>query len=261
VITTIPWQIRLFVAAIFFVSGAAGLVYEVLWTRQLGLIFGISTYAVATVLATYMGGLALGSYIVGTWADRWKNPLLVYAILEVAIGAYALLVPALFAGLREPYILLHDFADSRAVLIGGRTLLAASILLIPTVLMGGTFPVLTRFWVRLPHNVGLGTGLLYFTNTAGAIVGCIAAGFFLIENFGLRGTTWIAAGINFAIAAIAFVLSRRTEQEDAEVENVEDVDDAPRIPARVVMLVLICIGVSGFTSRGYENFWSRALVR
>ena len=259
--TTIPWVTRLIVGTIFFVSGAAGLVYEVLWSRQLGLIFGISTYAVATVLATYMGGLAIGSYVVGTWVDRWKNPLLVYAILEVAIGAYALLVPTLFEGLREPYIALHHIADSRGLLIAGRTLLAASILLIPTVLMGGTFPVLTRFWVRLPQNVGLGTGLLYFTNTAGAILGCLAAGFFLIENFGLRGTTWIAAAINFVIAGIAFVLSRKTEQGLADVEHAEEPDDATAIPAPIVKLVLVCIGISGFTSLGYEVLWSRALVR
>ena len=252
---------RLIVGTIFFVSGAAGLVYEVLWSRQLGLIFGISTYAVATVLATYMGGLAIGSYFVGTWVDRWKNPLAVYAILEVAIGAYALLVPTLFEGLREPYIVLHHIADSRALLIAGRTLLAVSILLIPTVLMGGTFPVLTRFWVRLPENVGLGTGLLYFTNTAGAIVGCLAAGFFLIENFGLRGTTWIAAAINFAIAGIAFVLSRNTEQDGSESTQVADDSSGPTISAPVVKLVLICIGISGFTSLGYEVLWSRALVR
>jgi spermidine synthase len=252
---------RLIVGTIFFVSGAAGLVYEVLWSRQLGLIFGISTYAVATVLATYMGGLAIGSYFVGTWVDRWKNPLAVYAILEVAIGAYALLVPTLFEGLREPYIVLHHIADSRSFLIAGRTLLAASILLIPTVLMGGTFPVLTRFWVRLPENVGLGTGLLYFTNTAGAIVGCLAAGFFLIENFGLRGTTWIAAAINFAIAGIAFVLSRNTKQGVTESTQVADDSSGPTIPAPVVKLVLICIGISGFTALGYEVLWSRALVR
>jgi len=258
--TTIPWTTRFIVVAIFFVSGAAGLVYEVLWSRQLGLIFGISTYAVATVLATYMGGLALGSYFVGTWVDRWKNPLFVYALLEVAIGAYALLVPALFAGLREPYIVLHHFADSRTTLIAGRALLAASILLIPTILMGGTFPVLTRFWVRLPKNVGLGTGLLYFTNTAGAIIGCLAAGFFLIENFGLRGTTWIVAAINFGIAAIAFLLSRRADQEPAGVEDA-GADDTPRVPPTVAILVLICIGISGFTSLGYEVLWSRALLR
>jgi spermidine synthase len=259
--TTIPWKTRLIVAAIFFVSGAAGLVYEVLWSRQLGLIFGISTYAVATVLATYMGGLAIGSFIVGRLVDRWKNPLAAYALLEVAIGLYALLVPTLFAGLREPYIFLHHVADSRAFLIAGRTLMAASILLIPTVLMGGTFPVLTRFWVRLPRNVGLGTGLLYFTNTAGAIVGCLAAGFFLIENYGLRGTTWIAALINFSVAGIAYLLSRGTGQDSSHVHHAADGEGVSAIPAPIARLVLICIAVSGFTSLGYEVLWSRALVR
>ncbi len=258
---TIPWMTRLIVAVIFFVSGAAGLVYEVLWSRQLGLIFGVSTYAVATVLATYMGGLALGSYLVGRLVDRWKNPLAVYALLEVSIGVYALLVPTLFTSLREPYILLRHVADSHELLIAGRALLAASILLIPTVLMGGTFPVLIRFWVRLPKHIGLGTGLLYFTNTAGAIMGCLAAGFFLIEHFGLRGTTWIAATVNFAVAAIAFLLSRGTAREAPQTDHAADESSVPAIPTPVVTLVLVCIGVSGFSSLGYEVLWSRALVR
>lgn len=85
---------------VFFLSGATGLIYEVLWTRQLALIFGVTTYAVSTVLATYMGGLALGSYLVGRQVDRVRDPLRLYAVLEAGIGLYALLVPFLFAALR-----------------------------------------------------------------------------------------------------------------------------------------------------------------
>jgi spermidine synthase len=149
----------------FFASGAAGLVYQVLWTRQLSLIFGVTTYAVATVLATFMGGLALGSWVLGRMVDRRPNALAWYALLELGIGLYALLVTPLFQALTGPYIALHRLDVSYATLAALRALLAALVLLPPTTLMGGTFPALTRYWVQSAADIGRGTGLLYFLNT------------------------------------------------------------------------------------------------
>ncbi len=147
------------VVAVFFLSGAVGLMFEVLWTRQLALIFGVSTYAVATVLATYMGGLALGSYVLGRWGDRHTNPLMAYAMMEVGIGLYALVVPFLFAALRGPYVYLYGLDLPGPVLVLARVVLAAIVLLPPTTLMGGTFPILARFWVSAPGGVGLGVAI------------------------------------------------------------------------------------------------------
>src|SRR6186713_2078750 len=115
--------------AVFFLSGATALVYEVLWTRQLSLIFGVTTYAVSAVLATYMGGLALGSFLMGRVVDRVRSPLMLYAVLEACIGVYALLVPFLLAGLRPVYVEIAHLGFSYAVFSGIRVLLAALVLL------------------------------------------------------------------------------------------------------------------------------------
>ena len=155
-----------------------------------------------------MGGLALGSYLFGRRIDRSENPLRVYALLEIGIGLYALFVPVLFAALEPAYIALRRADLPYGLLAFGRASLAAAVLLPPTVLMGATFPVLTRFWVQARENVGRDTGFLYFVNTAGAIVGCSLVGFLLLERLGIRGTTWVAVSMNFAAGAVALGLAR-----------------------------------------------------
>jgi spermidine synthase len=256
-----PTLLRWTLLAAFFVSGAAGLVYEVVWTRQLSLIFGVTTYAVATVLSTYMGGLALGSYVLGRWIDRRGNPLLAYAALEAGIGLYALVVPTLFVALRPAYIALRHLDLSYPVFAFVRAFLAALVLMPPTTLMGGTFPILTRFWVRARGEVGRGAGLLYFVNTAGAIAGCVVAGFVLIEWLGLRGTTRAAAAANLGVAAVAAVVSRRLAVGSVAADVAEGGEDGDGIAPRMTALILVCIGVSGFTSLAYEVLWTRALLR
>jgi spermidine synthase len=246
--------------AIFFLSGAAGLVYEVVWSRQLSLTFGVTTYAVATVLATFMGGLALGSWLLGRAADRWANPLLAYALLEAGIGVYALLVPYLFAAQRASYVVLRQLDLPYAVFSLGRGLLAGLVLLVPTTLMGGTFPILTRFWVRSRDQVAGGAGLLYFVNTAGAIAGCMAAGFWLIERLGIAGTNRLAASANLAIAAGAVALAWRRWRAASAARAAPTEDVGGEAPASAA-LALVCIGLSGFTALAYEVLWTRALLR
>ncbi len=249
------------VLLVFFLSGAAALVYEVLWMRWLALIFGVTTYATATVLATFMGGLALGSWVFGRWIDGRGHPLRVYALLEVGIGLYALAVPGIFVGLRPAFVALHDLGLSATAFALGRALLAAAVLLLPTFLMGGTLPILVRFLVRRREDVGRGSGLLYFANTAGAVAGCLVAGFFLIEAVGLRGATWIAALTNFAVAGVALGIDR-LHGEVAEPAGGEEahafVVTSPPAHRR---LALWCITLSGFASLAYEVLWTRALLR
>jgi spermidine synthase len=174
---------------------------------------------------------------------------------------YALLVPALFSALRFPYILLRQLDLSYPVLAFGRALLAALVLLLPATLMGGTFPILMRFWVRARGDVGRGAGLLYFVNTAGAIVGCLAAGFFLIESFGVSGTTRIAAAMNLGIAVIAGGLAQLRASRHAAPGIAPLPGDADGTPQAGVRIALFCIALSGFTSLGYEVIWTRALLR
>jgi len=246
---------------VFFLSGATGLVYEVVWTRQLALIFGVTTYAISTVLATYMGGLALGSYLVGRQVDRVRNPLMLYAVLEAAIGLYALAVPALFEALRPLYVGLAHLELSYPVFSLARSLMSVVVLLVPTTMMGGTFPVLVRQWVRMGGGMQRGTGVLYFVNTAGAIVGCAGAGFFLIERFGLTGTTRIAAVTNLALALMAALLARGVPSPAAEGGEAKQGRGYSALPAGTASVVLLCSGLSGFIALAAEVLWSRALLR
>jgi spermidine synthase len=254
-------SVRMAIAIVFFLSGATGLVWQVLWTRQLSLVFGVTTYAVATVLATFMGGLALGSFLFGRWVDRSRNPVLAYALLEAGIGIYALFVPYLFEVLRGYYVVLRQLELSYGTLALLRALLAALVLLPPTTLMGGTLPVLTRYWVRVRGEVGLGAGLLYFTNTAGAIAGCLVGGFYLLARFGLSGTTYVTAVANLAIAALALLLARGAGARAAEPAAASAEQGFQDVSPTVVRLVLVSIGLSGFAALAYEVLWTRALLR
>ncbi|HXK25510.1 MAG TPA: fused MFS/spermidine synthase [Myxococcota bacterium] len=251
---------RFLVLVLFVASGAAGLIYEVVWTRQLSLVFGVTTYAAATVLATFMGGLALGSYAFGRRIDRGGNPLLAYAALEAGVGLYALFVPLLLGALVVPYIWLRQLELPYAVLALLRALLAAGVLVVPTALMGGTFPILVRLFALVRGELGRVAGVLYFVNTLGALAGCLAAGFVLISRVGLTRTTWIAAGTNFAVAAIAAYLGRR-HAASFEAKPAEPQPATRELSPGMARLVLVAIGVSGFTSLAYEVVWTRALPR
>jgi spermidine synthase len=150
-------QIFTAVTLCFFFSGTTGLIYEVLWTRILGLVFGHTVFAITTVLAAFMAGLGLGSYLLGGIADRNAHPLRLYGFLEVGIGIYALITPFLFSRAEDIYIPLHrTFGLSFFAFSLLQFLLIFLILLIPTTLMGATLPVLSRFFVRSINVLGGG---------------------------------------------------------------------------------------------------------
>src|SRR3989440_11916108 len=179
---------------LFLVSGAAGLIYEVVWARLLKDVFGVTAYAVATVLAAYLGGLALGAWLLGSRADRETHPLRFYGFLELGIAATALL-GALLLRFLEP---LHDAAAIRLspgspMLLLIRVLLASLVVLPPTFLMGGTLPAVTRAVVADLRNVGRDLSLLYALNTGGAVAGTLVAGFVLIRALGVHPTLWLPA--------------------------------------------------------------------
>src|SRR6185295_17160816 len=177
---------RRLVLGLFFVSGISGLLYEVAWTRMLHLLFGDTVLAVSTVLASFMAGLALGSYAIGRSVDRRPRVLGLYAALEVGIAATAVLLPVALAALTLIYVWLyrqlHDLPWLFAVV---RFALAFALLCVPTALMGATLPVLSRAVARSPATVGARVGTLYALNTGGAVVGCFAAGYVLLGSVGL----------------------------------------------------------------------------
>ena len=160
----------------FFLSGAAALVYEVVWMRMLTQIFGSSAYAVATVLAAFMAGLALGSYVFGRLARRDRNLLRLYGVLELGIGVFGFLAPLFFhaaRGIYAPLFPLYDFSPTLFNLV--LFILSFILLVVPTFLMGATLPLLSQFFVKSASHLGQRVGDLYATNTLGAVFGCALA--------------------------------------------------------------------------------------
>lgn len=241
---------------LFFGSGVAALVYEVVWIRALSLILSITVYSLTTVLCAFMAGLALGSVIGALLADRVRRPLLVFGWLELAIGASGLLVPALLFQLAPAYIALHDvLGGGGPMFAAGRFLLAFGVMLLPTTLMGVTLPLLSRAAIDRPGVAGRGAGGLYAANTLGAVAGCVLAGFVLIPLLGLRASSATAALVNGVVSVFALLLGRRLwlEVADApEAEPAQPMSGAARLAA-------LAYAVSGFTALGYEVLWTRAL--
>ena len=207
------WQVFAGVIACFFLSGLAALLYQTAWLRQFSLVFGTSELAVATVLAAYMGGLAVGSAVAGRYADRVTRPVLVYGLLEAGIALSALAVPLLLLAARALYasILGDQPAPPDAATIGQPLfylLVAFVVLAIPTGFMGATLPLLTRYAVRTDREVGPRVALLYAINTAGAVVGTVVAAFVLLPALGLNGTVWVGVAVNVLVFVIAAWLAR-----------------------------------------------------
>ncbi|HXV48087.1 MAG TPA: fused MFS/spermidine synthase, partial [Candidatus Binatia bacterium] len=250
----------------FFFSGAAGLIYQVVWTRMLTQIFGNTTYAIATVLSAFMAGLAIGSYWFGQIADRGKNDFLLYGILEAGVGVYGFLVPWLFAGAQKLYGPIFGLNENFPFVFNLVLFFLSFVLLVfPTLLMGATLPVLSRFFVRSFADFGSRVGDLYATNTLGAVIGCAAAGFVLIPTLGMRTTVFVAAGVNMVIAAVILVVDRirpKTVQEFAvEPTADEAATETPRSSSSMLAWVLLTsFALSGFASLVYENAWTRALT-
>ncbi|HSL54556.1 MAG TPA: hypothetical protein VK868_09185, partial [Pyrinomonadaceae bacterium] len=158
----------------FVLSGATGLIYEVLWARMLGLVFGATTLAVSTVLAAFMGGLALGSALAGKLARKIRKPLSTYGVMEIGIAVYALLVPFLFRWIDDLYALIwQQFQPGYFTFSLWRFVLSGLVLLVPTTLMGATLPVLAAAFVRSSDSNSVTK--LYACNLAGAILGTLAA--------------------------------------------------------------------------------------
>src|SRR5262249_53631800 len=171
---------------------------QVVWLRMLTLTFGVTSFAVATVLCGFMGGLALGSFLAGRVADRIARPLVAYAGAELVIGVTGMSSPLLFAGVRSVYVaLVHATgADSLLVLSLLRFAFAIGVLIVPTALMGATLPLIVRSSLLRSTTMARNVSLLYAANTLGAATGAFIAGFYLIGRFGLPGSIAIAATLN-----------------------------------------------------------------
>src|SRR6185436_6805076 len=182
------------VAALLFGSGFCALVYQVAWLREFRLIFGASTAASAAVLAIFIGGLGLGGLLLGARVDRHPRPLRLYATLEAIVGVSAAATPILLALVRTLY--LASGGSIRLGLIvatGGRLILSALVLAIPTLAMGATLPAAARAATRDADTGRRDVAALYALNTLGAVAGCMAATFWLLESLGTQATIWVAS--------------------------------------------------------------------
>jgi spermidine synthase len=258
---------RLLVLTLFFVSGACGLVYQIVWVRMLTNMFGTTAAAVGVVLAAFMSGLALGSWLLGKAADRNSNPLRFYAILEIGIGLAALAAHFLLSRITPAYLALYEISGhSEATLAAARFILAFGLVMMPTFLMGGTLPVLARFVVRRLAVAGADLSTLYAINTIGAVTGTLACGFYLIGTFGIYVTVYIAVMGNLGLGLIAWAASNRMKSAPATATVQPDAKAAPDEPARGVLsnttyaLLLFALAISGLTSFAYEIYWTRSLV-
>lgn len=256
-----PFSKLLIVALLFFLSGASSLIYQVIWTRQMVFVFGSSTFASATVLSAFMGGLALGSFVAGKIADKFKNPFLLYGILEGIIGIWAFAAPYMFdaalpiykAFWQSLHLQILPFSLLRFVVV-------ALILLVPTACMGATLPLLSRFITNSLNVVGARVGALYSINTLGAVAGATACGFFLIPQFGLRASTYTAALTNIALMVIVLVLSRFWPSLQVQEAKSWEPTPEPEPLSKPALMMLIAFGLSGAIAMIYEVAWTRSLL-
>ncbi|MGE4657374.1 MAG: fused MFS/spermidine synthase [Gammaproteobacteria bacterium] len=275
------------VVACFVLSGFAALLYQTAWLRQFSLVFGTSELAVATVLAAYMGGLAIGAMVAGRVVERVRRPILVYGVLEAGVALTALAVPVLLAGAYALYgwVLGDQLNPPQAATIGQPVfylIVAFLVLALPTGFMGATLPMLIRHVVQRNEEVGSRVALLYATNTAGAVAGTVVAGFILLPALGLKATVWVGVLVNGVVFVIAAWLAKRAPT----VETPESGERTPILtgfiescvtplvrshgrsnaeglravfreqPAWILPLILI----SGANAFFYEVLWTRMLA-
>ena len=237
-------------AVLLFCSGAAALVYQVLWIKQLSLIVGVEVYSIAVAVSAFFAGLALGGFLLGRWADRLDNPLRLYAILEGGVAVLGIVATLLLAHAAVLFAAMENHVGVLAwllpfVLVG-----------IPAVLMGGTLPVAVRAWRSDEDRIaGIG-GALYSVNTAGGVAGALLSSFAFLPWFGVTGTAVAAALLNLIAALTAYSLNRKPS--------------AGRLPVVPVVaqsfswnakILLGLYALAGGIALGYEVVWSQAIVQ
>ena len=246
------------VIGVFAASGAAGLMYQVVWSSQLIIIFGNTTEAIGTIVSAFMAGLGLGGLVGGFISPRLRHPLRVYGLVELAVGGSALLVPGGFQLIAGMYRSAYDTTSGTQLTLVRLALTLATVTPV-TFFMGLSLPLLTRHLVTSMRTAGAHMGRLYAANTFGAMAGTLASGFILIEVLGLSATTHVAVGLNLLAGGIALVLARRQHTATAAAAPQQgSARDAPNPRLRV--LIYAATFVSGFVALSLEVLWTRMLA-
>ena len=245
-------------------SGCSALIYEIVWYQMLQLAIGSTTVSLAFLLATYMGGLCLGSLWLPRFRRARQHPLKVYAALELGIAIFGILVLILLPLINRVYVAGVEHGLPGMLLRG---FFSTVILLPPTILMGASLPAIVRWVKSTPRGVSW-WGLLYGGNTVGAVFGCLLAGFYLLRVYDMIFTTCVAAAINLAVAAGSYLLAGRTPSEATVAEGVEAPVAAPAVEAPAaepaaasagLWTVYVTIGLSGACALGAEVIWTRLM--
>jgi spermidine synthase len=249
---------------IFFLSGSASLIYQVIWMKEMSLFFGSDIYASAITLAAFMSGLSLGAFIAGSFTDKIKRHLLLYGILEISIGLYALFFHPILDTfdplLRSFYGHYHDNAP--AMYHMARFSIAFMLLLVPTTFMGATLPVILKAFTDKKGGLGKTTSHFYAINTFGALAGVFVSGFILMPHFGVVHSNYVAVGLNMllGLTCVTFFSAPKTEgPEKTQVQETQNSDDAGDSIKKNTALV--AIAVSGFCGLGLEVIWTRILIQ
>ena len=247
--------------ALFFLSGISGLVFEVLWLRELGLVFGNTAHAVAIAITAFFAGLSVGGFVWGRRAARAADPLLGYALLELGVGASALLGLAVVRLYHGAYASMVGALGFGGPLLVGKALLSTLVLFPPAFLMGGTLPFLAQYVVRAPGRLGSAGGALYAINTAGAALGALAGGFYLPRQFGYATSYAIAMALAWAagLGALALRARRPVAGTRAETTYREPEPSAREHPP--IRWPIVLAWVSGFSALALEVLWTRLLAQ
>ncbi len=240
--------------AFAFFSGCAALVYQVAWSRSLSLTFGSSTLAVSAVVAGFMGGMGIGAWLYHRVGDRGGPALRGYGLLEVGIALSTALLTLLFAFLPEAFAAVATAIEGDLAMRLVRVASVFLLLLVPSALMGATYPALVTALMHTREEVDLHLGWIYGINTIGAAVGALLAGFALVEFLGARGAVFLANVLNLVIGVAALAMARNRAPRTAPKRSEEALPT--RLPYWVTGLVLVG---SGLTTLGYEIVWFRSL--
>jgi spermidine synthase len=248
-----------------FLSGFSALIYQILWMKQLGLLFGNTSHAAGATLAAFFAGLAVGSWFWGRRSTQVTHPLRIYAGLELGIAITALFYFVVLRGYHAIYPEVYGSVLSGAWLLPLKFLLALALVFPPAFCMGGTIPVIGQFAIRNPSRFGSTSALLYGINTLGAALGAVLAGFFMPIWFGFRTTCLIAMGITLILAALAFLVSRSSSAVCAAESMGDDKEtsaaktnptDCKKFDNNRAALGVICF-LSGFGVLALEVLWTR----
>lgn len=254
------------IGLLFFISGFAALVYQVLFSKALSYTFGSAATATYTVLATYMGGMALGAWLGGRIGQRRSDPVRVYAYCELFIALYCLATPFLFSAIQSLYFSIGaGYRPDDATLLVLRFLLGALALLGPTVLMGMTLPVLVGYFQTRESSLGAPVARLYTANTLGAAFGALIGGYAIIPALGVTNTIRIAAWMNILVAGTALILFNRSARglgssgshSQSPPTRLGQERHRPRLAGVAAVLIL---GLSGVVTLGLEVAYMHLLA-